>query len=164
MNSLCYVYGRTHRNRKIVHLRLLIAERLSTRQIILHRISRRVCMYMYMYVYIYVSRLGMHATRKRKHHAHRNVACWIIDVTSLRVYYSGKIVLQDFIDSIDLCFIQEHWLISEQLHQINNDFFICKCQWYGQFIIACWSAVCWLFYPLSKVPIFLHHSCFCLLK
>ena len=32
---------------------------------------------------------------------------------------SGKIVLQD---STDLCFIiiQEHWLITEHLHQINN--------------------------------------------
>ena len=37
-----------------------------------------------------------------------------------RGWNSGKIVLQDFIDSVDLCFIQEHWLITEQLHQINN--------------------------------------------
>ena len=45
----------------------IIAERLSVRQIILHRISRRVCMY----VCMYVSRLGMRATRKRKHHVRR---------------------------------------------------------------------------------------------
>ena len=39
----------------------IIAERLSVRQIILHRISRRVCIYVCVYTCIYVSRLGMRA-------------------------------------------------------------------------------------------------------
>ena len=51
----------------------IIAERLSVRQIILHRISQRVC--------IYVSRLGMCALRANVRITcvcvtHRNVACW----------------------------------------------------------------------------------------
>ena len=70
---------------------IIIAERLSVRQIILHRISSRVCIYVCMYVCIYVSRLGMRALRVNVSITcvgvtHRNVACWIIDATSLRVH------------------------------------------------------------------------------
>ena len=39
---------------------------------------------------------------------------------------NGIHTLTHFIDSLDLCFVQEHWLLSDQLHQINNvspDFF-----------------------------------------
>ena len=30
------------------------------------------------------------------------------------------IFLKSILDSIDLCFLQEHWLITDQLHKINT--------------------------------------------
>ena len=65
----------------------IIAERLSVRQMK----SLYLCMYVCMYVCIYLSRLGMRALRANGSITcvgvtHRNVACWIIDATRLRVY------------------------------------------------------------------------------
>ena len=37
-----------------------------------------------------------------------------------RGWNNGIHTLTHFIDSLDLCFVQEHWLLSDQLHQINN--------------------------------------------
>ena len=33
---------------------------------------------------------------------------------------NGLHTLSHFIDSLDLCFLQEHWLLRDQLHLINN--------------------------------------------
>jgi len=37
-----------------------------------------------------------------------------------RGWNSGKQTLWDLIDSLDLCFIQEHWLLSDQLYVLNE--------------------------------------------
>ena len=37
-----------------------------------------------------------------------------------RGWNSGELFLNDIIDSHDLIFLQEHWLIDNQLHKINN--------------------------------------------
>ena len=39
---------------------------------------------------------------------------------NFRGWNNGIHTLTHFIDSLDLCFVQEHWLLSDQLHQINN--------------------------------------------
>ena len=33
---------------------------------------------------------------------------------------NGVLTLKNFIDSLDYCFVQEHWLLSDHLHRINN--------------------------------------------
>ena len=33
---------------------------------------------------------------------------------------NGVLTLKIFIDSLDLCFVQEHWLLSDHLHRIND--------------------------------------------
>ena len=37
-----------------------------------------------------------------------------------RGWNSGEILLKSILYSVDLCFIQEHWLITDQLHKINS--------------------------------------------
>ena len=37
-----------------------------------------------------------------------------------RGWNNGLHTLSHFIDSLDLCFLQEHWLLRDQLHLINN--------------------------------------------
>ena len=37
-----------------------------------------------------------------------------------RGWNNGLTTLSHFIDSVDLCFLQEHWLLRDQLHLINN--------------------------------------------
>ncbi len=38
-----------------------------------------------------------------------------------RGWNTGSLAVRDFIDSYDLCFIQEHWLLHEHLSQLNID-------------------------------------------
>ena len=33
-----------------------------------------------------------------------------------RGWNSGSVTISDFIDLFDICFIQEHWLLTDQLH------------------------------------------------
>ena len=37
-----------------------------------------------------------------------------------RGWNSGAITLKNYIDSLDLCFIQEHWLYSDLLNQVRD--------------------------------------------
>ena len=37
-----------------------------------------------------------------------------------RGWNNGVIFLKSILDSIDLCFLQKHWLITDQLHKINT--------------------------------------------
>ena len=37
-----------------------------------------------------------------------------------RGWNNGVLTLKNFIDSLDLCFVQEHWLLSDHLHRIND--------------------------------------------
>ena len=37
-----------------------------------------------------------------------------------RGWNSGSVFLKDYLDSFDLCFVQEHWLHSDNLNQINS--------------------------------------------
>ena len=37
-----------------------------------------------------------------------------------RGWNSGSVFLKDYLDSFDLCFVQEHWLHSDHLNQINS--------------------------------------------
>ena len=37
-----------------------------------------------------------------------------------RGWNNGVHTLKHFIDSLDLCFVQEHWLLSDHLHKIND--------------------------------------------
>ena len=36
-----------------------------------------------------------------------------------RGWNNGILTLKNFIDSLDLCFIREHWLLNDHLHRIN---------------------------------------------
>ena len=36
-----------------------------------------------------------------------------------RGWNNGILTLKHFIDSLDLCIIQEHWLLNDHLHRIN---------------------------------------------
>ena len=50
-----------------------------------------------------------------------------------RGWNSGVITLNSFIDSLDICFLQEHWLTSNLLYKVGDisSDFLCWCQWYG---------------------------------
>ena len=37
-----------------------------------------------------------------------------------RGWNNGVLTLKNFIDSLDLCFVQEHWLLSDHLHRIDD--------------------------------------------
>ena len=37
-----------------------------------------------------------------------------------RGWNNGCVTISDFIDSFDLCFIQEHWLLTDQLHLLSS--------------------------------------------
>ena len=37
-----------------------------------------------------------------------------------RGWNSGLHVLPDILDSCDICFLQEHWLLEDQLYELNN--------------------------------------------
>ena len=39
---------------------------------------------------------------------------------NFRGWNSGLITLKSLIDSFDVCFVQEHWLISNDLYKLNN--------------------------------------------
>ena len=37
-----------------------------------------------------------------------------------RGWNSGYLSIKNFIDSLDICFIQEHWLLSDQLNKVRD--------------------------------------------
>ena len=37
-----------------------------------------------------------------------------------RGWNSGSVTISDFIDLFDICFIQEHWLLTDQLHILSS--------------------------------------------
>ena len=39
-----------------------------------------------------------------------------------RGWNSGSVFLKEYLDSFDLCFVQEHWLHSDHLDKINSNF------------------------------------------
>ena len=39
-----------------------------------------------------------------------------------RGWNSGSVFLKQYLDSFDLCFVQEHWLHSDHLKSVNSDF------------------------------------------
>ncbi len=46
-----------------------------------------------------------------------------------RGWNSGQLAEHDLLKSCDICMIQEHWLLREQLNllDVDNDFFVNRC-------------------------------------
>ena len=88
-----------------------------------------------------------------------------------RGWNNGKLTLKNYIDSLDLCFVQEHWLLHDNLNsvrEISPDYLcvgvsglcseLCGCPFSGCSILYCKSL------SLSVTPV---HSCsnrFCGIK
>ena len=51
---------------------------------------------------------------------HHHNASLAVPFYNCRGWNSGSLTLQNLVSSCDVCFIQEHWLHTDQLHKLND--------------------------------------------
>ena len=67
-----------------------------------------------------------------------------------RGWNSGLLSLNNYNDSLDICFIQEHWLHHDHLHKIREISLDFTSVRHGQFITISWSSIWWLLNSLYR--------------
>ena len=69
------------------------------------------------YLQTYLLSLLLMALARVLHHHNASLA---VPFLYCRGWNSGSLTLQNLVSSCDVCFIQEHWLHTDQLHKLND--------------------------------------------